>query len=78
MGLAAVSQGYEPDETDLLLDALAPVLAKYRDTRERREADMLIKAVRLAPTLDVCEALLRGESVPKSQLDPEWRKAHGL
>jgi hypothetical protein len=32
----------------------------------------LYRAVMLAPTLQVCEALLRGETVPLSQLDPVW------
>jgi hypothetical protein len=26
----------------------------------------------LAPTLEVCRALLSGESVPIERLDPEW------
>ena len=30
------------------------------------------KAWRLAPTLEVYQALLRGESVPVDQLDHEW------
>jgi hypothetical protein len=28
----------------------------------------------LALTLEVCEALLRGEAVPVERLDPEWVK----
>lgn len=31
----------------------------------------LYRAVMLAPTVHVCEALLRGEHVPVSDLDPE-------
>jgi len=67
-----------PDETDRLLEALAPVLAKYRDSKERNESLALIRAVRLARSLEVCEALLRGEKVPLSMLDPKWAKAYGL
>lgn len=37
----------------------------------------LLKAIRLAPTLEICEALLRGEKVPRSKLDPVWLKAYG-
>lgn len=55
-----------------------PMLEQYRDTKERRESLALIKAVRLAPNLETCEALCRGEAVPKSRLDPAWRKAYGL
>ena len=29
-------------------------------------------AMMLAPSLEVCEALLRGESVPVDRLDQEW------
>lgn len=68
----------EPDETDRLLYALEPVLAKYRDTKERREAQEILKAVRLAPSLEVCEALLRGEKVPISRFDPQWARKYGL
>lgn len=34
----------------------------------------LWRALILAPRLEVCEALLRGETVPISQLDPVWVK----
>lgn len=75
MEAAAVSHA---DVHEPLLDALGPVLAKYRDTRERRKAQVLIRAVRLAPDLETCEAILRGERVPRSRLDPKWAKAYGL
>lgn len=68
----------EPDETDRLLQALEPVLAKYRDTRARRESLALLKAVRLARDLETCEAILRGEKIPASRIHPGWRKAYGL
>jgi len=58
--------------------ALEPVLVKYRDSKARRESLALIKAVRLAPSLEVCEALLRGERIPVSRFVPEWAKAYGL
>lgn len=63
---------------DPFLDALEPVLARYRDARARRESLALLKAVRLAPALEVCEALLRDERVPRSRLDALWVKAYGL
>lgn len=65
-------------ETCRLLDALEPILSRYRATRERSEANHLLKATRLARSLDVAEALLMGEAVPLSQLDPAWRKAYGI
>jgi len=61
-----------------LVDALEPILEKYRDTRKRRESLALLKVVRLAPTLEVAEALLRDEKVPRSRLDPKWLKSYGL
>jgi hypothetical protein len=36
---------------------------------ELREAG---KAIMLAPNLNICEALLRGETVPLSKLDHNW------
>ena len=30
------------------------------------------RAMMLAPTLEICQALLRGESVPLDQLRPDW------
>lgn len=36
------------------------------------------RAMMLAPTVEICEALLRGEDVPVSALDQEWAKAYGL
>lgn len=50
----------------------------FDEVADARAGAELHKALRLAPTLEVCEALLRGESVPKSRLDPEWSKAYGL
>jgi hypothetical protein len=36
------------------------------------------RAMMLAPSVEVCEALLAGESVPADRLDPEWSKRLGL
>jgi hypothetical protein len=45
-----------------------------RDPHWRR----ISKAVDLAPTLTICEALLRGEHVPVDQLDPQWVTRYGI
>lgn len=37
-----------------------------------REAARIWQAMMLAPTFEVCEALLRGETVPIDRLDPDW------
>ena len=64
---------------DPFLDALEPSLAKFRDTRARRESHALLRAVRLSPSLEVCETILRNpRKVPISRLDPFWAKAYGL
>lgn len=57
--------------------AMDPLIEKHRDTRERHESLQMIQALRLAPDLETFEALLRGEKVPLSRLDPEWVKAYG-
>jgi hypothetical protein len=36
------------------------------------------RAMMLAPTLEVCEALLRGERVPIGRLDRDWVKRFGV
>lgn len=38
----------------------------------------LWRAIMLSPRLEVCEALLRGQHVPRSALDPLWAKRFGL
>ena len=63
---------------DPFLDALEPVLVKFRDSRLRRESLAILRALRLAPSLEVCEAIMRGDRVPLSRLDPEWARAYGL
>jgi hypothetical protein len=63
---------------DPFLDALEPLLEKFRDTRERRESLFILKCVRLATSLEVCEALMRGEKVRRSSLDPDWAREYQL
>jgi hypothetical protein len=51
--------------------------------RERREllwpdARRVWRAMMLAPSIEICEALLRGESVPLDRLDPVWVQRFGL
>lgn len=67
-------------ELDASLDAFLAALPldKFRDTRERRESLVILRALRLGPTLEVGEAILRGERVPVSRLDPYWARAYGL
>lgn len=66
-----------PDGDDLFLDSLEPVLAKYRDTKERRWHLHSLKCLRLARDLETYEALLEGRKVPATRVDPDWRKAYG-
>ena len=64
---------------DPFLDALEPSLAKFRDTRARRESLYLLRVLRLSPTLETCEAILQNpRSVPRSKLDRKWLQAYGL
>jgi hypothetical protein len=41
------------------------------------ELQRVYQAMMLSPSVEVCDALLRGESVPPEQLDPEWVKRFG-
>jgi hypothetical protein len=44
---------------------------------ERRQWLNFLKALRLAKDVETFEALLDGESVPLSRLDPEWMARYG-
>jgi hypothetical protein len=57
---------------------LLALAQRHRNTQERMHALQILKAIRLAPRLEICEALLRGERVPRGMLDPAWRKAYGI
>lgn len=79
------SAAHQPlDFTDCLcedcrfLNAMGPFLAKYRDSRERRAANHILKMLRLSPTLEVCEALMAGRKVHRDRLDPYWARRYGL
>ena len=59
------------------MNALAEVLSVERSANERAELRETWKAIMLSPTLEVCEALLRGESVPLERLNQEWVERFG-
>ena len=42
------------------------------------ESLLILKAVRLCPSLDLARRYLGGERVPVSMLDQEWAKAYDL
>lgn len=47
---------------------------------ERHERDWLLRvwrAMMLSPSIEVCEVLLAGESVPADRLDAEWSERLG-
>lgn len=48
------------------------------DRTEILENRRIGKAMRLAPSLQVFQALLEGQEVPVSALDPHWRQRYGL
>jgi hypothetical protein len=62
------------DETDVLVDL---VLTRHHK-QQHDAANRLWRAIMLSPTIDVCEALLREEPVPRSALDPVWARRFGL
>ena len=55
-------------------------MAVERSWQDATEPELrhLYAAIMLAPTLAICEALLRGEHVPVERLDPEWAERYGL
>ena len=65
-------------EQDRFMEAMEPLLSRYRESKMRREHLALVMAIRLARDIETAEALCRGEKVPRSRLDPEWAKAYGL
>jgi hypothetical protein len=72
---AAEDDVSELDYTDELVEL---VLERHRAAvrADERAVALLGKAVMLAPSLDVCEALLRGEDVPRDRLDRVWRRRY--
>jgi hypothetical protein len=81
----------KPDESRETLAARAEILENARiaveedplvvwsASREAQASRIWIKALRLAgPDLEVFEALLRDEKVPRRRLDRHWRRAYGL
>lgn len=51
---------------------------KVRALRREDPTTRTWRAMMLAPTLEVCRALLAGDKVPLSTLDPEWVRRFGL
>jgi hypothetical protein len=72
------------EETDRLIAALEPLAQEWRAEKGRRQSLEyrqsleLLRAIRLAPRLEICEAILRGERVPRSMLASDWLEAYGL
>ena len=57
---------------DDYIDAFLAAYARDRDD----EAQRGIRAMRLAPTLSIYRALMKGQKVPVRQLDPFWRRQY--
>jgi hypothetical protein len=50
-----------------------------QEAREQEALDERVgRAIMLAPTLDICRALLRGENVPLSKLNPVYVRKYGI
>ena len=67
----------DPGSVDALVQLLRdtdPDRIRWRTQYTRR----LARAVLLAPTIEICEALLHGEPVPVKHLDPLWAKRYGI
>lgn len=66
-----------PAENAALAVDLDPVRLQ-RETAAWRAGNRLWRAVMLAPTAELCDALLRGQHVPLERLDPAWVAKFGL
>lgn len=44
----------------------------------REQSQRIWRAMMLSPTVEVCDALLRGESVPLEKLNQDWCARFGL
>jgi hypothetical protein len=88
--LAAIEAGQQPPRSGrsegsrraLRKAGVAVALDAVRLERERLErlwpdAGRVGRAMMLAPSIEACEALLRGERVPLDRLDPEWLARFG-
>lgn len=66
----------DPRPHPALIEAREVIAAEQacHDARLRR----LERAIMLAPTISVCEALLRGEAVPPSKLDHVYFHRYGI
>ena len=60
------------DRTNAVGEATQAKPAERHAAGKRAELREIWKAIVLSPTLELCEALLRGESVPVERLDCEW------
>jgi hypothetical protein len=59
-------------------ERLLSEIEREHEQRQREEANRGWRAMMLAPTLEIYRALLRGESVPVSALDPLWVRRFGV
>lgn len=49
-----------------------------RSTAAWRETNRIWKAIMLSPTVEICDALLRGQHVPAEKLNQEWLQRFGM
>lgn len=57
---------------------IGPELSPQMQADRRAEADRIYRAWMLAPTIEIYEALMKGEDVPISALDPVWVDRFGM
>lgn len=76
--MAGVTQRAAPPDGylswDEYTDDFAATYAFVADTEYRRG----MKALRLAPTLEVYRALMAGQRVPREALNPDWVRRYRL
>ena len=72
------ASAWSGEAQDAFYTSVAELMERARERAEARAAGLLWRGMMLAPTLEVCKALLCGEAVPIGTLDPDWVKRFGV
>lgn len=75
---ATAAASANPTEHEAALGPEVEALLRRIDERETAEARRGLRAMALAPTLELYHALMRGEHVPLDLLDQDAVKRYGL
>jgi hypothetical protein len=72
------ASAWSAEAQDAFYASVGSLMERARHRAAARAAGRIWRAMMLAPTLEVCGALLCGETVPVERLDPDWVKRFGV